>query len=69
LNAATQQPTRLLLARWLSPTQELSSVAGAFYMRLFYHFSTHFDGKHLDRVSFKKRYDDICLDGWVVSPS
>jgi hypothetical protein len=44
--------------------QELSSVAGAFYMRLFYHFSTHFDGKHLDRVAFKKRYDDICLE-WL----
>src|SRR5450631_1668562 len=44
--------------------QDLSSVAGAFYMRLFYHFSTHFDGKHLDRVSFKKRYDDICLE-WL----
>jgi hypothetical protein len=44
--------------------QELSSVSGAFYMRLFYHFSTHFDGKHLDRVSFKKRYDDICLE-WL----
>lgn len=40
--------------------QELSSISAALYIRLFYHFSTHFDGKHLDRVSFKKRYDDTC---------
>jgi hypothetical protein len=33
-------------------------------MRLFYHFSTHYDGKHLSRVSFKKRYDDICFE-WL----
>lgn len=44
--------------------QELSSVASAFYMRLFYHFSNQFDGKHLDRVSFKKRYDDVCSE-WL----
>lgn len=44
--------------------QELSSIASAFYMRLFYHFATHYDGKHLDRVSFRKRYDDICLE-WL----
>ncbi|TQF27447.1 hypothetical protein UNPF46_30775 [Bradyrhizobium sp. UNPF46] len=44
--------------------QQLSSVASAFYMRLFYHFSIPFDGKHLNRVSFKKRYDDICLE-WL----
>ena len=44
--------------------QELSSVATAFYLRLFYHFATHYDGKHLERVSFKKRYDDICLE-WL----
>ncbi|MBN8981606.1 MAG: replication initiator protein A [Rhizobiales bacterium] len=44
--------------------QEVSSIAGAFYMRLFHHFASHYDGKHLDRVSFKKRYDDICVE-WL----
>ena len=44
--------------------QELSSIASAFYMRLFHHFATLYDGKHLDRVAFKKRYDDICRE-WL----
>ena len=44
--------------------QELSSIAGAFYIRLFYHFATQYDGRNLNRVSFKKRYDDICLE-WL----
>jgi hypothetical protein len=44
--------------------QEVSSIAGAFYMRLFHHFASHYNGKHLDRVSFKKRYDDICVE-WL----
>src|SRR6185312_3658495 len=42
--------------------QDLSSIASALYIRLFYHFSILFDGKHLDRVTFKKRYDDTCLE-------
>lgn len=33
-------------------------------MRLFYHFSTHYDGHHLERIAFKKRYDDICSE-WL----
>jgi hypothetical protein len=44
--------------------QELSSIAGAFYIRLFHHFASAYDGKHPDRVSFKKRYDDICFE-WL----
>jgi hypothetical protein len=44
--------------------QEVSSIAGAFYMRLFHHFASHYDGRHLDRVSFRKRYDDICVE-WL----
>lgn len=44
--------------------QDLSTIGGAFYMRLFYHFATHYDGHHLDRIVFKKRYDDICAE-WL----
>ena len=44
--------------------QQLSTIGAAFYMRLFYHFATHYDGHHLDRIVFKKRYDDICSE-WL----
>jgi Replication initiator protein A len=44
--------------------QNLSTIGSALYMRLFYHFATHYDGHHLDRVVFKKRYDDICAE-WL----
>lgn len=44
--------------------QELSTMGAAFYMRLFYHFATHYDGHHLDRIVFRKRYDDICAE-WL----
>jgi hypothetical protein len=44
--------------------QQLSTIGAAFYMRLFYHFATHYDGHHLDRIVFKKRYDDICTE-WL----
>jgi hypothetical protein len=33
-------------------------------MRLFAQFAPEFDGHHLDRVVFKKRYDDICNE-WL----
>ena len=33
-------------------------------MRLFYHFATHYDGHHLERIVFKKRYDDLCTE-WL----
>src|ERR1700712_1182097 len=44
--------------------QQLSTIGAAFYMRLFYHFATHYDGHHLDRIVFKKRYDDVCAE-WL----
>src|SRR5450756_39510 len=44
--------------------QQLSTIGSAFYMRLFYHFATQYEGRHLDRVIFKKRYDDICAE-WL----
>ncbi|MDP3077957.1 replication initiator protein A [Bradyrhizobium sp.] len=44
--------------------QELSTIGSAFYMRLFYHFATHYDGHRLDRIAFKKRYDGICAE-WL----
>jgi hypothetical protein len=44
--------------------QQLGTIGAALYMRLFYHFSTHYDGHHLDRIVFKKRYDDICSE-WL----
>jgi hypothetical protein len=34
------------------------------YMRLFFHFANLFDGHHKDRLSFPKRYDDICRE-WL----
>src|SRR6266478_122093 len=44
--------------------QQLGTIGAALYMRLFYHFSTHYDRHHLDRIVFKKRYDDICSE-WL----
>ena len=44
--------------------QELGTIGAALYMRLFYHFATSYDGHHLERIVFKKRYDDICTE-WL----
>ena len=44
--------------------QRLGTISQAIYMRLFFHFATHFDGQHRDRLRFKKRYDDICVE-WL----
>jgi hypothetical protein len=44
--------------------QELGTIGAALYMRLFYHFATSYDGHHLERTVFKKRYDDICTE-WL----
>jgi hypothetical protein len=44
--------------------QQLSTIGGAIYMRLFYHFSTSYDGHRLERIVFKKRYNDICSE-WL----
>ena len=44
--------------------QQLGTIGAAFYMRLFYHFATHYDGHHLDRIVFRKRYDDVANE-WL----
>ena len=44
--------------------QQLGTIGQAFYIRLFFHFATHYDGHHRNRVGFKKRYDDICAE-WL----
>ena len=44
--------------------QQLGTISQAIYMRLFFHFATHFDGHHRDRLIFRKRYDDICAE-WL----
>ena len=51
--------------------QELGTIGQALYMRLFFHFANLFDGHHKNRLSFPKRYDDICrewLGGLTVHP-
>ena len=53
--------------------QQLGTIGQAFYMRLFFHFANLYDGHHQKRVTFAKRYDDICaewlggLDGSPIS--
>jgi hypothetical protein len=44
--------------------QQLGTIGQAFYMRLFFHFANHYDGHHRKRVTFAKRYDDICIE-WL----
>jgi len=44
--------------------EQLGTIGQAIYMRLFFHFATHYDGHHRGRVLFKKRYDDICHE-WL----
>jgi hypothetical protein len=49
--------------------EQLGTIGQAMFMRLFFHFATHYDGHHRSRVQFKKRYDDICrewLGGLIV---
>lgn len=51
--------------------QELGTIGQALFMRLFFHFSNLYDGHHRNRLSFSKRYDDICaewLGGLAVRP-
>jgi hypothetical protein len=51
--------------------QELGTIGQAFYMRLFFHFANHYDGHHRKRLTFAKRYGDICaewLGGLAVRP-
>jgi hypothetical protein len=44
--------------------QQLGTIGQAFYMRLFFHFANLFDGHHQKRLTFVKRYDDICVE-WL----
>jgi hypothetical protein len=44
--------------------QELGTIGQAIYMRLFFHFANLYDGHHKDRLTFPKRYDDICSE-WL----
>ncbi len=45
------------------------TIGQALYMRLFFHFANLYNGHNADRLTFQKRYDDICtewLGGLVV---
>ena len=44
--------------------EQLGTIGQAFYMRLFFHLATLYDGHHKNRLSFSKRYDDICRE-WL----
>ena len=43
---------------------QLGTIGQALFMRLFFHFANHYDGHHRKRVTFAKRYDDICIE-WL----
>ncbi len=44
--------------------QQLGTIGQALYMRLFFHFANLYDGHHKKRLTFVKRYDDICVE-WL----
>lgn len=44
--------------------QQLGTIGQALYMRLFFHFANLYDGHHQRRLTFVKRYDDICAE-WL----
>lgn len=44
--------------------QQLGTIGQALYMRLFFHFANLYDGHHCSRLSFSKRYEDICAE-WL----
>ena len=44
--------------------QQLGTIGQALYMRLFFHFANLYDGHHRNRLSFPKRYEDICAE-WL----
>ena len=51
--------------------QQLGTIGQALFMRLFFHFANLYDGHHRGRLTFSKRYDDICaewLGGLAVRP-
>jgi Replication initiator protein A len=44
--------------------QQLGTIGQALYMRLFFHFANLYDGHHKNRLTFPKRYEDICEE-WL----
>lgn len=42
----------------------LGTIGQALYMRLFFHFANLYDGREKTRLSFSKRYKDICAE-WL----
>ena len=44
--------------------QGLGTIGQALYMRLFFHFANLYDGHRKMRLSFLKRYDDMCTE-WL----
>lgn len=44
--------------------QQLGTIGQALFMRLFFHFANLYDGHHRSRLSFSKRYDDMCAE-WL----
>jgi len=44
--------------------QQLGTIGQALFMRLFFHFANLYDGHHRTRLTFSKRYDDICAE-WL----
>jgi hypothetical protein len=42
----------------------LGTIGQALYMRLFFHFANLYDGREKSRLSFSKRYEDICAE-WL----
>jgi hypothetical protein len=39
---------------------QLGTIGQALYMRCFFHFANLYDGRNGSRLSFQKRYDDLC---------
>lgn len=44
--------------------QELGTIGQALYMRTFFHFANLYDGRSRVRLSFQKRYEDMCAE-WL----
>lgn len=43
---------------------ELGTIGQALYMRTFFHFANLYDGRNRSRLSFQKRYNDLCSE-WL----
>lgn len=42
----------------------LGTIGQALYMRTFFHFANLYDGRNKSKLSFKKRYEDLCSE-WL----